>query len=86
MFRWDATRAMSRITAPLLVLSGELDIVTKPDAGDSIAVQHPSGKNRRIEGVNHMGFLERADIYNPAIAAFAAAAHGRAVVEAPELE
>lgn len=71
MFRWDATHAMAKVTAPLLVLSGQLDIVTKPDAGLKIAKDGTEGSHRLIEGVNHMGFLERADVYNASIAAFA---------------
>ena len=70
MFRWDATHAMAKVTPPLLVLSGKLDIVTKPEAGQQIATDHPGSVHQVIEGVNHMGFLERPDIYNGAILEF----------------
>ena len=56
-FRWDATGAMAKITSPLLVLAGDMDIVTKPEAGQVIALRHPNGKYVDIDGVNHMGFL-----------------------------
>lgn len=75
MFRWDATRAMARINTPLLVLSGAMDIVTKPEAGQTIARDHANGIGRIIDGVNHMGFLEKAPTYNEAIATFAMQAH-----------
>lgn len=71
MFRWDATGAMTKVIPPLLVLSGEVDIVTKPQAGEYIAKSSFGGSYQVIEGVNHMGFLERPDIYNSAIASFA---------------
>lgn len=71
MFRWDATHAMAKVTPPLLVLSGEWDIVTKPEAGQQIATDRHGSVHQVIEGVNHMGFLERPDIYNRAISEFA---------------
>jgi pimeloyl-ACP methyl ester carboxylesterase len=71
MFRWDATGAMAETTPPLLVLSGTVDIVTKPEAGNEISVSNPSGAYSAIEGANHMGFLEQPYIYNAEIAAFA---------------
>lgn len=71
MFRWDATHAMAKVSPPLLVLSGEWDIVTKPEAGQQIATDRPGSVHQVIEGVNHMGFLERPDIYNRAISEFA---------------
>ena len=75
MFRWDASGAMAAITSPLLVLAGEMDVVTKPGAGSVIAGHHPRATFSSVEGANHMGFLERPDVYNGAIAAFASAAH-----------
>lgn len=76
MFRWDATKAMSAITSPLLVLAGDMDIVTKPEAGQTIAMHHSRGIFTNLDGANHMGFLERHSVYNAAIATFAHAAHG----------
>nr|MBF0683154.1 hypothetical protein [Pseudomonas sp.] len=73
-FRWDATGATAKLQVPVLVLAGAADIVTKPIASQTIAGYTPTATLREIEGVNHMGFLERADVYNPAIADFAAGA------------
>jgi pimeloyl-ACP methyl ester carboxylesterase len=72
MFRWDATGALARLGVPTLLLVGELDIVTKPEASSAIAAQSQTAALQVIEGVNHMGMLERADQYNARIAAFAA--------------
>lgn len=80
MFRWDATEAMSGIIAPLLVLAGDMDIVTKPEAGEKIAMDHPRAIFTSFAGANHMGFLERHGAYNAAIAAFAQSAHKEALV------
>ncbi|MET3900410.1 pimeloyl-ACP methyl ester carboxylesterase [Devosia sp. UYZn731] len=71
MFRWDATNAMAKITTPVLVLAGSIDIVTKPEAGQRIALDHAGTIYTAIAGVNHMGFLELAPVYNRAIEDFA---------------
>jgi pimeloyl-ACP methyl ester carboxylesterase len=72
MFRWDATGALARLGVPTLLLAGELDIVTKPEASSAIAARAPAAALQIIEGVNHMGMLERSDEYNAWIASFAA--------------
>jgi pimeloyl-ACP methyl ester carboxylesterase len=71
MFHWDATSALPHINVPVLVLGGDKDIVTKLDASRTIAAEIPDARLQVIEGANHMGFLERADVYNTAIADFA---------------
>ena len=71
MFRWDATGALSSIGVPVLLIAGEGDIVAKPEASREIARQARSAAVQVVEGVNHMGMLEKADEYNTAIAAFA---------------
>lgn len=71
MFRWDVTKTLPNITRPTLVIGGDLDIVTKLEASRAIANAIPGARLQVIEGVNHMGFLERADDYNQAILDFA---------------
>jgi len=56
MFRWDATGAMAKVCPPLLVLAGDLDIVTKPEAGEIIALEHKGADFRKIDGVNPWDF------------------------------
>jgi pimeloyl-ACP methyl ester carboxylesterase len=77
MFRWDATGALEGLKLPVLVIGGEADIVTKPEASQEIAGSTPEGRLQRVEGVNHMGFLERAEVYTEAIEAFADAVQPR---------
>jgi pimeloyl-ACP methyl ester carboxylesterase len=70
MFRWDASAVLPKINKPVLVLSGDADLVTKLEASRVIAGAIPGARLQVIDGVNHMGFLERADVYNEAIRAF----------------
>jgi pimeloyl-ACP methyl ester carboxylesterase len=70
MFRWDATRAIAALRAPALVIAGDRDIVTKLEANRQIAADSPRGELQVVEGVNHMGPMERADLYNQMIADF----------------
>ncbi|QTC92879.1 alpha/beta fold hydrolase [Brevundimonas goettingensis] len=72
MFHWDATGALRDLGVPLLVLGGEVDIVTRPDASKVMAAETPEAALEMIDGVNHMGFLERADSYHLAIETFVA--------------
>lgn len=73
MFRWDATDALAGVPAPVLVIGGDMDIVTKLEASERIVAGAPGATLLTVGGVNHMGFLERADVYNAAIAEFAGA-------------
>jgi pimeloyl-ACP methyl ester carboxylesterase len=70
MFRWDAGAGLD-VRVPVLVIGGSKDIVTKPGASEVITRTLPGGHLQIVEGVNHMGPVERADLYNEAIAAFA---------------
>ena len=69
MFDWDASEALSGLDVPVLVLGGDRDIVTKPEASCALASSAPA-ELEIVGGVNHMGFVERSDIYHYAIAAF----------------
>ena len=72
MSDWDATGAMAAVRCPVLILGGLRDIVTKVEASETIAAATPDARLDRVEGANHLGFLERADHYNAAILDFAA--------------
>ena len=72
MFRWKATELLQAIPTPVLVLAGSKDIVTLPSASEFIAAQTPQGRVVVLEGAGHMGFMERAEAYDRAIAEFAA--------------
>ena len=78
MFRWHAAEVAPTIPVPMLVLAGSKDIVTLPAASNRIASTAPLGELRLMEGAGHMGFMERADAYDQAIAAFAQDVFARA--------
>ncbi len=73
MFHWGVTDSLPDMAGPALVLAGDLDIVTKVEASETIAQLIPGASLQIAKGVNHMGFLELAEAYNSAIAAFASA-------------
>lgn len=70
MFRWDAEDGLANLKVPTLVIGGDADLVTKLEASREIVASAPAATLQVVEKVNHMGFLERADVYNQAIAAF----------------
>lgn len=72
MFDWDATGALAHSPVPVLVIGGDMDIVTKPEASRVIAGSTPHGELMMVADVNHLGFLERAESYNSAIGEFVA--------------
>lgn len=74
MLHWSAADLLPQIDVPVLIVAGERDIVTHPDASETMASAIPDARLIRVEGVGHMGFMERADVYNEAIADFAEAA------------
>jgi pimeloyl-ACP methyl ester carboxylesterase len=78
MFNWDATGAIATIVDPLLILAGQGDIVTKPEAGAEIASTAVSPQLHTIEGANHMSFLDHAAEYHELIDIYAAEAFARA--------
>jgi pimeloyl-ACP methyl ester carboxylesterase len=71
MFRWDATGALAQLRIPTLVIGGDKDIVTKLEANRTIAGESGMARLEVVEGVNHMGPMERADLYNRMIGEFA---------------
>lgn len=71
MLRWDAAGALARLGAPVLVIGGNKDIVTKLEASREIARQAGAATLQVVEDVNHMGPMERADLYDRLIADFA---------------
>ena len=71
MFRWDATGALARYDVPVLVLCGNIDILTRAEKSFEIAAQTPSAIVHEIYGANHMGFLEQHQIYNKEMSRFA---------------
>jgi pimeloyl-ACP methyl ester carboxylesterase len=74
---WSAEEVLPKLDVPVLILAGERDIVTLPEASQAMARSIPDARLIRVEGAGHMGFMERADVYNAAIADFAEEAFRR---------
>lgn len=72
MFDWDATGAIAAMACPVLIIGGDLDLVTKVEASETLMQASSAGSLRRVADVNHMGFLEREHHYNSLIAVFIA--------------
>lgn len=71
MFHWDATGVLGRARVPVLIVGGDKDIVTKLEASEVMAEEGEKAELQVVHGVNHMGPMERADLYNRLIADFA---------------
>lgn len=78
MFRWDATGALANIAEPVLILAGDGDIVTKPEASETIAASTVSPRLHVLPHCNHMSFLDHAPEYHHLIGAYADQALARA--------
>ncbi len=70
MLHWDATGVLARLRRPVLVIGGDKDIVTKLEASRTLAAETELASLEVVKGVNHMGPMERADLYNQMIADF----------------
>lgn len=64
------------MACPVLIIGGDLDLVTKVEASETLMQASSTGSLQRVADVNHMGFLEREHHYNSLITAFIAE-HGR---------
>lgn len=70
MFAWDGAGALGRAGLPTLVVGGQRDIVTLPEASRVIAERVPRARLEIVDDANHMGPLERDEIYNRLIGDF----------------
>lgn len=75
MFHWDADEALRNLRVPALVIGGDKDIVTKLEASRTIAAETELATLQIVDGVNHMGPMERAEAYNAMIADFTRSVH-----------
>lgn len=71
MFKWDGTGAARDIAAPVLIIAGSGDIVTKPHASLMIASWCAEPRLHVVAGANHMSFLDHAGEYHELIGSYA---------------
>ncbi|CAN7600549.1 alpha/beta hydrolase [Phenylobacterium sp. LjRoot225] len=57
------TGVLGALRVPALVIGGDKDIVTKLEASRTIAAESELAALHVVEDVNHMGPMERADLY-----------------------
>ncbi|HEX8234154.1 MAG TPA: alpha/beta hydrolase [Caulobacteraceae bacterium] len=70
MERWDVTGSLPVVVVPTLVLAGRQDLVTKCEAGETIAGLIPRAQFVAFDEAGHGGFLERCKSYGHVIADF----------------
>lgn len=75
MFHWDATGALGGVTVPILVVGAAQDLLTRPQASLTLAEENAGAVLHIVDDANHMGPMERAEVYAGLIADFAVAAH-----------
>jgi pimeloyl-ACP methyl ester carboxylesterase len=72
----DVVDSLHHITAPTLVLHGELDPLVPPANGNYLAAHIANARHSVYTGVGHILIIERADKFNREVLAFLAEDHG----------
>ena len=67
---FDRTEALSKITAPTLLLYGEFDTLVTPEAGRTVHRALPTAEYRVIPRAGHLVNIEYPAEFNAAVAAF----------------
>jgi len=68
--RSDASAVLERVSCPLLVIAGEVDVVTPADESQMMAARVDGAEHVIIPNAGHLSNLENADAFNKALAAF----------------
>jgi pimeloyl-ACP methyl ester carboxylesterase len=71
MLDWDASDVLARVDVPTLVISGEHDLTTLPEASDRMEQQIPGARQIRVTPAAHLGPVEQHQRYAQALAEFA---------------
>jgi pimeloyl-ACP methyl ester carboxylesterase len=72
MIAYDATGVLPYITVPTLVIVGDKDTTTLPEAGEFIAGHVPGAEAVTLAPAKHMGLIEHHDRFDRLVAEFAA--------------
>jgi 3-oxoadipate enol-lactonase len=72
--RRDATADLAAITVPALVVVGEHDTLTPPDAARALANRLPDARLEVVPDAGHVSNLENADAFNRVLSDFLASA------------
>ncbi len=66
----DTFDRLPQITAPTLIIHGDLEVLVPPENGDILAKQIPSAELQKLHGVAHMFFWEQPEQSAKVIAEF----------------
>ena len=70
MTKYDATAALASIGVPALVIIGDKDTTTLPEAGQFIASAIPNAQLATLAPAKHMGLIEHHNRFNELVANF----------------
>ncbi|HZP90487.1 MAG TPA: alpha/beta hydrolase [Actinomycetota bacterium] len=73
----DVRPALNRVVVPALVVVGDHDRVTPPASAIALAAALPNARLEVVEQAGHMAMMERPDVVNERLAAFADEIWGR---------
>jgi pimeloyl-ACP methyl ester carboxylesterase len=73
MLRYDATATLEKIGVPVLVVSGDRDPLTAPDASERMRAALPVAHLMVLAPAKHQGMLERHGEFGDAVEGFCAA-------------
>jgi pimeloyl-ACP methyl ester carboxylesterase len=77
MMNYDATATLPRVTVPALVVAGNKDSVTKPEAGEMMRAGIPDARLVTLSPAKHLGLIEHHQEYAAAVREFAYAAQAK---------
>jgi pimeloyl-ACP methyl ester carboxylesterase len=83
MFKFDETETLRTINVPVLVIAGDLDRLTNPDASEHMAGAMPNAQLLVLRPSGHMGNFERNAELTSALETFAAANSGTPAATVP---
>jgi len=77
MMRYDATHTLARISVPALVVAGNRDLVTKPEASERIRSGIPRARLITLAPAKHLGLIEHHTRYAEVVREFVYASAGQ---------
>jgi pimeloyl-ACP methyl ester carboxylesterase len=77
MMRYDATKTLAAISVPTLVVAGDRDSTTKPEASERIRASVPGARLITLAPAKHLGLIEHHERYAQAVREFTYAAEAQ---------
>ena len=71
MLHWDATDVMPHVNVPVLVVSGDQDTTTLPEASETMERSLPNAQRRQMQLAAHLGPIEQHGTYEASMREFA---------------